>query len=115
MAWRIENRAGDGTPDVAWAVAGRSGWVELKATRWPARATTPVTIPSLTVAQVQRGIEWSRAGGDWALLVRFPDAWWAWDAIGAASILARKWTAAQARSSAVVGHPLLAYCHIRAK
>jgi hypothetical protein len=87
---RVENGAGEGTPDVAYClrgghkdspyywnlpdqipVRGFSGWLELKHLgRWPKRADTPVRVSSLTLEQVVWLEEWGRVGGSTYLLLQ---------------------------------------------
>lgn len=47
---RIENAAGEGTPDVDWCLDGINGWFELKSERRPARPTTAIR-PKVRQAQ----------------------------------------------------------------
>lgn len=61
---RVENVVGPGTPDVCYCLRGVTGWLEMKhANKWPARETTPLVIPSLTLDQVLWMKEWEQAGG----------------------------------------------------
>lgn len=67
---RIENRIDKGTPDVAYTIKGVSGWIELKHVPLaPARATTTIKIPHLTMEQVLWLNDERDAGGRaWCLL-----------------------------------------------
>lgn len=75
---RIENRLELGTPDFAYCLkrpntlsVPASGWIELKhIDAWPARATTAISIPHLTLEQVMWMEEWDKAGGRVWLLMR---------------------------------------------
>jgi len=52
---RVENgAAGPGTPDVYYRLlTGEAGWLELKEhPEWPARESTPLRLPSLSLEQV---------------------------------------------------------------
>lgn len=65
-ACAVENRADPGTPDVNCVV----GWIELKQVpRWPARASTPLRVPTFT-SQQRAWLRDRRAagGGAWVLL-----------------------------------------------
>lgn len=67
---RIENRVGDGTPDVLYCLQGHTGLMELKhLPSWPKRQATPVHIAHLTLEQVLWLESWRDAGGAaWLLL-----------------------------------------------
>lgn len=67
---RIENRLDKGTPDVAYTFKRASGWIELKHVPLaPARASTALKIPHLTLEQVQWLNDEHNAGGRaWCLL-----------------------------------------------
>jgi len=73
---RIENRIGAGTGDVCYCLrfTGRApgtGWLELKQLDgWPARAQTPISIPTLTLDQVLWLEGWAAAGGRAWLLAK---------------------------------------------
>jgi len=65
---RIENVAGEGTPDVNYS----DGMIELKyLAKWPVRANTPVIIPKLVERKHQAAwlyTRWTRGGAAWLLL-----------------------------------------------
>jgi hypothetical protein len=75
---RIENRLETGTPDVNYCLRyitpqsqPATGWAELKhLDQWPARATTRVTVPKLTLDQVMWAEDWHGVGGRAWLLLR---------------------------------------------
>ena len=67
---RVENPAYNGTPDVCYCLLGVTGWLELKhIDAWPARASTPVLVASLTLDQVNWAKMWERAGGKAGMLL----------------------------------------------
>ncbi len=68
---RIESPLVRGIPDVVYCLLGHAGWLELKEVdAWPARATTALNIPSLTLEQVVFSESWSGAGGSAHLLLQ---------------------------------------------
>lgn len=49
---RIENKVTKGTPDVAFSMEGKRGWIELKVLEaWPRKRQLPVRIPHFTREQ----------------------------------------------------------------
>lgn len=79
---RVENRLSAGTPDLAYALLGVTGWVELK-----------VDLGSLALEQVLFAERWAApigpyAGGLYHLVWRHRRGWAALDAAGARAVYA---------------------------
>lgn len=86
---RVENATGAGTPDVCYCLLGVTGWLELKSLpKWPARGTTVIRVPSLTVAQIHWLDAWSRAGGNAWLLLGISDDYFLFTSGQAADLFA---------------------------
>ena len=50
---RVENGLGEGMPDVNYCIEGADGWIELKAPKLPARASTPLLKSQHPISQEQ--------------------------------------------------------------
>ena len=71
---RVENKVDLGTPDVAYAIPGASGWLELKhVDHWPFDARSKIIIRGFTKDQVLWLEGWKNAGGRANLLLRVGD------------------------------------------
>lgn len=85
---RIENAVASGMADVAYVLrrpgrnAAEFGWLELKVTNFPARASTPLRIDHLTKEQVDFAVGWSAEGVRAHMLVKAPPWYLLFDVAG---------------------------------
>lgn len=106
---RIENSAGLGTADVAYALrrpgrnAAHFGWLELKVLdAFPARHSTPIRIEHLTKEQVDFARDWTASGVPVHMLLKAPPWVLMFDARGIRGVYDRTVTAGDAPTVAVV-------------
>lgn len=78
LAFRVENVALPGTPDVCFKVGDRWGWLELKH-----RATMPRRLTRRTLRVTPQQALFNRTYGSW-LLAHVADRWLLFDDLGAA-------------------------------
>jgi len=101
---RVENAADVGTPDVAYCLKGRAGWLELKhLPAWPVRPATPVRIAHLRPEQVLWLEAWCAAGGAAFLLLQVATTYLLLTAGAARRLYRRELTATELRAAALVG------------
>lgn len=101
---RVENRAGVGTLDVSYCIAGAEGILELKHLHaWPRLPATPIVIPRLTLDQVTRLAKRAAAGGRAFTLLRVKGSCYALlDAAGTRRLYRRELTRAAVPGASVV-------------
>lgn len=86
----VENPVHPGTPDVNYL----HGWIELKQlTRWPARGTSVLRVPTFTQQQRVWAYRRRHAGGACFLLMRVSDDWLLFDGAWASEHLGYKTSA----------------------
>ena len=89
---RIESSAGNGIPDVSFAISGINGFIELKYIKeWPKRDTTKIKLP---LRPEQR--HWIKArmrlSGEIWVIVRIEDYFWLLDGNCAVHAAENGWT-----------------------
>lgn len=79
-----------GVPDVCYCVGGHAGWLELKeVAAWPARDTTPLRVPHLTLEQVLFAESWHDASGACHTLLQVDRDYLLLDAAGTRAVYER--------------------------
>lgn len=99
---RIESPLVSGVPDVIYCLLQHTGWLELKEVGgWPARTTTTLSVPSLTLEQVLFSESWSSVGGAAHLLLQVGPTYLLLDCVMMRKIFARQATQIEIELSAL--------------
>lgn len=105
---RVENAAGQGTPDVTYCIRGKAGWLELKfLEKFPHRKDTVVRCEHFTTEQRTFMHDESMAGGRAFLWVQVGSEYFLFDGLEAAMHFDRgdrSWTKEDFKKKALFYH-----------